>query len=258
MLNDRRPLLTEWADKLAVRDYVEQKVGRELLTELHLATDDPNRVRRERLPREFALKPTHGSGACLIVFEGAPAADRLDTPAGWAQIQRRPRDLPWDRVVALCRGWLAHSYRGGFEWAYRGIPPRILVEELLLDHGSIPRDYKFFVFHGRARLVQVDSDRFRDHRRDLFRPDWEPLDVQYHFQRSGLRIPKPAALEHMTEVAEALGQDTDFVRVDLYSIGDRVAFGELTNYPGAGLERFSPPSFDEELGAYWDPPAQYR
>jgi hypothetical protein len=30
----------------------------------------------------------------------------------------------------------------------------------------------------------------------------------------------------MIEVAERLGADLDFVRVDLYTIGDRVVFGE--------------------------------
>ena len=38
----------------------------------------------------------------------------------------------------------------------------------------------------------------------------------------------------MIRIAETLGAETDFVRVDLYDLGDRVVFGELTNTPNAG------------------------
>jgi hypothetical protein len=258
MLNDRRLLLTQWADKVAVRDYVERKVGREYLTELYLVTEDPEQVRKEALPREFALKPSHGSGACVIVRDHSPAGSRLPDPtASWVQVRVAPDSLDWHSLVEMCRSWLAWRYRPAFEFAYRGVPPKIVAEELLLDGGSIPRDYKFFVFHGRVELVQVDSYRFVDHRRDLFRPDWEPLDVEYEYPRSGKNISRPASLGVMLRVAEALGQETDFVRVDLYDVAGRVVFGELTNYPGGGIEIFVPPSFDEELGRCWTVPSRY-
>jgi hypothetical protein len=67
---------------------------------------------------------------------------------------------------------------------------------------------------------------------------------------------------HMVHIAETLGRETDFVRVELYDIAGRIVFGELTNYPG-GLwgpndPPFSPASFDAELGGYWTVPDRYR
>jgi TupA-like ATPgrasp len=259
ILGDRRPVLKQWADKVAVRAYVESKVGREFLTELYRVTDDPEQLTSDALPREFALKPSHGSGACVIVGDQVKPEQKLPPlPVGWALLQVAPDSLDWDRLRSISWEWLGLRFREGLEWAYRHVPARILVEELLLDRGSLPPDYKFFVFHGRARLVQVDTDRFQDHRRDLFRPDWEPVDVQYKFPRSGLDIARPQSLDRMLEVAEALGEDTDFIRVDLYDIAGRVVVGELTNYPGGGRERFRPDSFDTELGAWWTPPTRYR
>jgi len=55
MLNDRRPLLTTFADKVAVRRYVEAKVGKEVLTELFLVTKNPEKVKQQFLPRESVL-----------------------------------------------------------------------------------------------------------------------------------------------------------------------------------------------------------
>jgi hypothetical protein len=34
-------------------------------------------------------------------------------------------------------------------------------------------------------------------------------------------------------------------------VDSRVYVGELTNYPGAGFERFIPQSFAVELGGHW-------
>lgn len=44
---------------------------------------------------------------------------------------------------------------------------------------------------------------------------------------------------------------SDFIRVDLYNIDGRIIFGELTNYPGVGLDKFHPSSWDMKLGNYW-------
>ena len=55
----------------------------------------------------------------------------------------------------------------------------------------------------------------------------------------------------MITVAEELAGDIDFFRVDLYDVGDRIVFGEMTVYPNAGRGEFDPPEFDEKLGAFW-------
>ncbi|MFU8878566.1 MAG: ATP-grasp fold amidoligase family protein [Wenzhouxiangellaceae bacterium] len=55
----------------------------------------------------------------------------------------------------------------------------------------------------------------------------------------------------MISVAEKLARSFDFVRVDLYAIMERIYFGELTHYPGAGTSAFEPMSFDFDLGTHW-------
>jgi hypothetical protein len=55
----------------------------------------------------------------------------------------------------------------------------------------------------------------------------------------------------MLEIAESLGSDVDFIRVDLYEVGGRIFFGELTNTPEGGGGRFDPREFDATLGQHW-------
>lgn len=54
----------------------------------------------------------------------------------------------------------------------------------------------------------------------------------------------------MISIAEQLAGDIDFVRVDLYDAGERIVFGELTNYPWGGIPIWNP-AFDEWLGSWW-------
>lgn len=260
MIKDRRAILTVFADKVAVRDYVARVVGPEVLTELYAVVEDPQELDPDRFPSEFVVKPNHASELIWIVadrsrFEcdGSP----LSKPG---LITTTREELRWDRLVATCREWLAINYSDrALEWAYRDIAPRIMVEELLVDPGGhIPTDYKFFVFDGRVCLIEVHTSRFGDHRCNLLSPDWSAVDAQLTYRPADHDPPRPESLGEMIRIAESLGRETDFVRVDLYDVGGRVIFGELTSYPSAASDVFSPASFDTTLGSNWTVPEHYR
>ncbi len=271
MLHDRRPLLTTFADKAAARDYVARVAGPEYLAESHGLLAHGDELQRAPLPREFVAKVTHGCGGTMIVSEDAPAGGRVvwgerhvpgpkSPTTGWHRVFTHPDELRWGEIVAMFEAWLSWNYSElSLEWAYLNVPPRILVEELLPGPapGASPSDYKLFVFNGRARLVQVDTGRHVDHRRDLFTPDWSHLPAEYDYPRSDIPPLRPPSLAKMLDVAETLGAETDFVRVDLYDVGGRIVFGELTNYPDAGTPSFTPAAFDDQLGSCWRLPERY-
>jgi hypothetical protein len=78
---DRRRLLTTFADSAAVRDYVTDRVGTEILTRVYQVLDSPGRLRLDQLPDRFVIKPTHASRAVILVDDRAPADARLLSPA---------------------------------------------------------------------------------------------------------------------------------------------------------------------------------
>ena len=59
----------------------------------------------------------------------------------------------------------------------------------------------------------------------------------------------------MIQIAEKLAQNIPFVRVDFYEINDKLYFGELTFFPGAGLTKFEPEEFDQKFGDLIDLPS---
>jgi TupA-like ATPgrasp len=262
-LRDRRPLIATFADKAAVREYVAATVGAEHLPRAYGVLNDAAQLVDLELPEEYVVKPTHGSGAVVVVSAQASPTGRLPEPGrAWRYTRVRPDSYESEDLARVAAEWLGHDFGGGpnQEWAYSQIPRRLLVEEMLSGpDGGLPDDYKFFVFHGRCRYVQVVTDRFSKRpSEDFYLPSWERLGLSSGKRSADARLCRPDRLCDMIELAERLGAETDFVRVDLYTLPNRLVFGELTNYPAGGYARFDPPHFDLEFGRHWTVPRRYR
>jgi hypothetical protein len=225
----RKKLYTQWADKIAVRAYVEGKIGTEYLTRLLWCGSDVREVDIDSLPASFIIKPNQGSGVNIIV--------------------RDKQTVDWNAIYNETKEWLLSDNSIPFaEWQYRWIDRKILIEQLLVDaQGGIPMDYKFFCFHGRVEIVQVDHDRFGRHTRNLYDRQFTLLPVSLQYPNYEGPIEKPSSFEEMVLLAEVLSDKEPFVRVDFYHI-DRPIFGEITLHPGAGVEKFTPEQFDITLG----------
>jgi hypothetical protein len=262
MLRDHRTLLVTFADKVAVRDYVTAAIGPGYLPEAYGVVSDPGQLRSVARPAAYVVKPSHGSGAVIVVSPDAPADAVLPPPQySWVYRQVRPEAVDEDHLEQIGRHWLTQLYGQGpnREWAYGPVPRRILVEELLTcADRSIPEDYKLFVFHERCHFVQVDAGRFGRRTQDFYLPDWQRLELSGGLPWAATSPPKPERLEEMIDLAERLARGTDFVRVDLYGLADRVVFGELTSYPAGGHSPFKPETFNTEFGRPWTVPRRYR
>ena len=260
MLRDHRPLQVVFADKAAMRSYVAGAVGEQHLPRLVALLDDPAALRDLDLPDACVVKPTHGSGACVVVSPTAPPDARLP-PAEHSWVYAHVRRADPERLAAIAASWCSKTYGRGpnHEWAYGQVRPRVLVEELLTGpDGQPPADYKLFVMHGRCRFVQVDQGRFGGHTQDFFDREWSRLPLVGGHPQAEVAPPRPPELEEMVALAQRLGEGTDFVRVDLYVLPGRVLVGELTSSPAGGDSPFDPPHFDAVFGEHWQVPRRYR
>jgi hypothetical protein len=230
---DSRPILTQLTDKYAVRQYVTQRLGPEILPRLYCVTSNPLAIPFADLPRRFVVKPTHG--------------------CGWVRVVLDKSALDVDELLNTCNRWLTSNYYNRTrERQYRKIQPRIMVEEFIDDgSGAAPMDYKFFTFHGKVHLIQIDGSRFTQHRCALYDRHWRDTGARVELAQFDGPVPEPPNLQLMLQIAETLGADLDFVRVDLYDVGNRIYFGEMTSTPGGGFVRFSPQAMDEHLGRLW-------
>ncbi len=224
--DERLPLLS---DKVLVKRFVAERIGPSWVT--------PTLWHGSRLPAAppwkvpFVLKSRHGSNQTAFVRSASE---------DWSAVQKRAEK--WQRSAYGL--WLD-------EWAYRHIERGLLVEPFIGTDGVLPVDYKFFVFGGRVEFVQVHLNRESAHRRVIFNRAWRRVSAERHKREAFEELPPPSSLPLMIEAAEALAVETDFVRVDLYDTKPHPSFGELTFYPGSGLDPFEPRSLDALFGTYW-------
>jgi hypothetical protein len=227
----RDPSLPSWVDKIDVKALVAEKLGKDWIIPHYFAGAHLPPVEERSWPLPYVIKPSHRSGDAII------ARSRVD--------------LDWPDIETRCAAWTADNYGVETdEWFYRGLERRIMVEKYVGGEQP-PPDFKFFVFHGRARMVQVDINRFVGHRRSFYDLDWRKLPISMKYPQFDETFERPRHLREMIEAAEKLAEPWSFARVDFYDTDEGPKFGEVTFIPEAGFVYFDPPRIDDELGALW-------
>lgn len=232
-LYDRNPSYTQIVDKYEVKKIVSEKIGEQYVIPTLGVWEKFDQIDFDTLPKQFVLKCTHDSGGIVIVkdktsFDKKNAKDKIES--------------------CLNRNY----YYPGREWPYKRVKPRIIAEPYLTDESNVElKDYKIFVFGGVPKFIQVDFDRFTDHKRNLYSTDWTFINAEIQYKSCEERIiPKPEKLEEMLELSAKLSEGMCHARIDFYYINDRILFGEITLYHGSGLETIKPSSFEKEISSY--------
>lgn len=239
-INDRRPVFSTITDKYAVRGYVAKKLGKKraeaLFPRLLGVTARPTEAWLRQCGTSVAFKANHGCGWNIILREG-------ETP-----------DYP--DMLRKLRGWLRRRYGWrAQEWAYWGITPRIVAEELVIRaDGRLADGLKLSVFRGKCGYAMVEHDQFGAHTQIFLTPDWQRLPLRMQVKGEGPDVPRPARYDEMLALAEELGRGLDFVRVDFLYTEDRFTLNELTLYRGSGLNPFKPRKYDRIFGDMWQLP----
>ncbi|WP_195265428.1 ATP-grasp fold amidoligase family protein [Clostridium sp. 1001275B_160808_H3] len=220
---------SEFVDKYKVRCYVERKIGNEYLIPLIDCFKSSDEIDFEKLPNKFVLKANHSSGQNIICKD-----------------KNKSNINEYKKMISK---WMKENFYYKLrEVQYKNIEPIIMCEEYLEDVSGNLMDYKFFCSEGKPQFIQLDIDRFRGHKRNFYDLSWSKLPWKCVHDNIEYKIDKPKNLEKMIEVASKLCQDFQFVRVDLYSVGEKVYFGELTFTPGAGVELYEPKEINTVVG----------
>lgn len=240
-LYDRKPEYIIMVDKYLVRQYVAETIGAEYLIPLLGVWDDPGKIDFDVLPNQFVLKCNHNSGTGLCI-----CMDK--NKLNFKKVRRN-----------LHKGLKQDYYLVGREWPYKDVPRKIIAEKYMEENreNSVNTglmDYKFMCFNGKVKCSFVCSDRFTKQGLHVtfFDRDWNIMPFERHYPAVKTGLPKPKTYEKMVELAEILSRNIPFVRVDFYEVNEKIYFGELTLYPGCGMEEFTPEEWDYILGSWID------
>jgi hypothetical protein len=235
---DRDPLIPLTSDKVRVRDYVREILGEKEASEILIPVYHISQTGRD-IPHqdwdfEFFMKANHFSGGNMLVQPGTDP----------------------ELIKNTCQNWLRSSYGQNLhEWAYRDIPRRISCEKVIrTESGDIPFDVKYYCFHGRPKMILFLTDRFGNQKRVFTDENLTFLPgAQQYGKEFLIDIPHFKTHERMLHLSAKLARPFRYCRVDFYTVGDEVYFGELTHYTGSGLEKFDDYDLDLALGKLWLP-----
>ena len=235
---EKNPLYKIVADKYKVRKYVESKLGttKNLIPLIFVGKNKKFTSREsDALPQKFILKTTNGSGTNIIVIDKEKTSKE--------DVVKTIKEY-----LTLPFWWIGNEH-------FYPKKSHVIVEQLLLDkNGKVPKDYKFHCFRKDGKLkifIQVDSNRFENHTRNIYDEKWNLLDVQLGITKGKEIDEKPEKLKEMLKIAEKLSEDFNYIRVDLFYYNKKIYFGELTLTHGGGLEKFIPEDYDYIWGSYW-------
>lgn len=232
-LNCKQEEYTKLVDKYEVKKIISDIIGDEYVIPTYGVWNRFDDIDFDRLPQQFVLKCTHDSGGLYICSD----KNQFDKEKARKKIEKSLKK----------RYFYEHR-----EYPYKNVPPRIIAEKYMEDEsGWQLKDYKIFCFNGEPKFVEVDYDRYVDHKLNVYDLDWNFIDF-YMTSRNdkNVIIPRPKQLTKMVDFARLLAKNSIFVRVDFYSINEQIYFGELTYHPGCGMIDFHPDEYDKILGEW--------
>ena len=226
-------LWTKCADKFAVREYVKEKACGQYLVDLYGKWADPQTIDFAELPQSFVLKANNGCGTVMVIQDKS--------------------EINETKVKKELTSWLQRpfGYSSG-QLHYLPIPRCIIAERLLEEEGETKQlsptslvDYKIWCINGQPECILVIFGRKNgQYCRQVYDTNWKKKSdvinkkADAHTEYVDIDIPKPLCLNEMLAMAKRLSEPFPEVRVDLYVVGGRPYFGELTFT--AGMKSFTP------------------
>lgn len=232
-LHDRKAEYIKYVDKYEVRNFIEEQFGSEILIPIYGVWDSVEDIDFDKLPEKFVLKCTHDSGSVCICENKAT----FDFQGAKRKLQQ---------------GMRHNLFYWGREWPYKGVKPRIIAEKYMSDSSGTGEltDYKLMCFNGKVRCSFTGTDRFSGDglKITFFDLNWNRMPFERHYPADPKPIPKPKSYDRMIDIAERISCGHPFMRIDFYEIDGCPYFGEITLYPGNGMEEFTPEIWDKKLG----------
>ncbi len=210
------PLRAQVTDKVHGKAFIADRLGPNFTPKtLAVLTRAPDLV--SYLPPYYPVmaKPTHSSGRFVKISSAEEYVAQ----------------------IPVMQGWLQHDYfLTSLERHYDGLEKKIIIEAFIED--SFWLEGSVHCRHGDPRIISL-IDRYTKHRQS-FRADRAPLGVSLGYPFQELQVKDWRFFEGLLAQCRTLSEPFSYLRVDFYTDGHSLLFGELTSLPAGANGRFYP------------------
>lgn len=241
-LYDKNPMKKELSDKLKAKEYISKKLPELSTAKVYQVAEKFEELDFSSVPNKFVIKTNHAWKTGILIED----KDKINVDS-YNSLKKF-----YEKALSL-----NYAYWGTIEKQYKDIKPKIFLEEYLtLDEKPLIKEYEIYCFRGKPEFINymvsytgspppVNDCSVKQSLAKLrvFYPNWEPADFEIKFSHC---IPAPDSPNRnlALKYAEILSKDFDFVRIDLFEVGDKLYFGEFTFTPQAGLIDIKPAAYD--------------
>lgn len=214
-LYDRKPIYHTMIDKIASKQFVEEKLGtNEYTIPLLGVWGTFDEIDFDMLPNQFVLKCNHDSYSWIIVRD---------------KTQLNKETARNKLSIALKTNYYHTENK---QWGYDKIKPLIMAEYFL---SKDKLEYQVFCNNGIPIFFLVRSDlaEARDGWNVCYDLNWQKVEYRTSSYPQ-VQLPKPINFDKMIEIATILSKDTLHLRVDFYEMEGKLYVGELTFYSNGG------------------------
>lgn len=230
---------TQLGDKILVKEYIQDKLGREYTIPNIAIFDTPEQINYDLLPNSFVLKVNWGCGQNIVVKDKTKI-DRNEI----------------NRMLSI---WLRPEFNNHFialDNIYKDIKPKILCEEYMVNSNDSLSDYKFYCIGGKIKYVAYISNRLNGTQfiRGNYNKELSKLlfieDNHFAIERNPENISQ-SLISQMGQISEILSNPYPQLRVDFYVCNNKIYIGELVPFPFGGMYTL-PREVDLCLGQFLD------
>ena len=233
-LHDRNPAYVPLVDKFEVKKIISKRLGSEYIIQNLGVWDSVDEIDFSKLPERFVLKCTHDSGSRVICTDKS----KLDI----------------NKTKASLNEWLKKDYsRLNREWMYGEVQHRIIAEKYIENDGGYLNDFRFYCFNGEPKFFSIDFHMDGKNHMNFYDEALKVLPFgsaeEIPVFDANVRIPEN--IGDMFAIARKLSAGHPFIRVDMYNIGGKIYFSELTFFTHGGFFIIYPDqSWDLKIGDY--------
>lgn len=237
-LHDRNPFYVQLVDKYEVKKIIAERLGSDYIIPNLGVWNSVDEIDFSGLPERFVLKCTHDSGSRVICTD----KKRLDI----------------NKTKASLDEWLRKDYyKLNREWMYGKVKHRIIAEKYIENDCGYLNDFRFYCFNGNPRFFSIDFHLDGKNHMNFYDEKLEilPFGSAEEIPVFDAKVRIPENIGEMFSIARKLSAGHPFIRVDMYNIGGRIYFSELTFFTHGGFFILYPDqSWDRRLGDYLDLP----
>jgi len=210
------PLRTFITDKEFGKLYVEKKLGAGTVPATLCVLRTPEKV-DTYLPATYpiVIKPTHSFGRIVLAFS----------------------ESDYHKAKTHIKDWLEHDYfLESLERNYAKLEKKIIVEQYIDDTFAI--EGSVHCLNGEPKIISLIDRKTKE--RQSFNTTKSPLGVSLQYPLKNFEPKDWGFLGSLLKGSRILSGEFSYVRIDFYTDGERVLFGELTNLAAGGMGKFFP------------------